>query len=111
MGDNGTFGSLDDRRKNGEARWKGSILSEGDIGTLSPFLDGGVDGLLHIGAVEVDCCTWRDIIEGSWETENVPKVGAGGCNVVNVEAWVKLWCCLSYPAPKRAARCGLGWCR
>jgi hypothetical protein len=51
---------------------------------------GSVDGFLNVGAVEVDRCAFREIIEGARETKNIPKDRAGGCYLIDVPAWVNV---------------------
>lgn len=39
--------------------------------------DGGVDGLLHIGTVEVDLETWGGVVAWVYDAEYGERVGAG----------------------------------
>lgn len=42
--------------------------------------------MLDICAVEVDFRSSGEVVEGSGEAKDVPEEGAGGCNLVDVEA-------------------------
>ena len=48
----------------------------------------GVDGLLHVSAVEIDDLIGWLIVAWIDDAKNRPKMRAGSCDVVNVEAWV-----------------------
>lgn len=62
VSNDGTRRLLDDIRDDGERGWFRVILSINEdrvFRTLGPFLKGGIDGLLHVGAIEVDICSGR----------------------------------------------------
>lgn len=48
----------------------------------------GIDGLLHVGAVEVDGCAGGLVVAGVYDTELGPEMRACVKNVVDVEARV-----------------------
>ncbi|KAL8700232.1 MAG: hypothetical protein Q9224_001056 [Gallowayella concinna] len=66
----------------------GIVFLEYTVGTFRPFANGSVDGGLDVGAVEVDFCSRGEIVEGTREAEDVPKEGASGGDLVDVEAGV-----------------------
>lgn len=67
----------------------GSTTEDVDVGALLPVgTNRSVDGLLNIGAVEVDDLSRRNIVTDVDTSENRPRVRAGLGNVVDVEAGV-----------------------
>lgn len=71
-----------------EARGRGIIFFEDARGTFGPGAQGRVDGGLDVGAVEVDFRAGGEVVEGAGEAEDVPEEGAGGGDLIDVEAWV-----------------------
>ena len=92
VGDDGFVQALDDGGEDGEAAGRGLIRSSafGEDGTAAfgPRHYGGVDGLLDVGAVEVDFCAGGEVVEGAREAKNVPEEWASSCDLIDVEAGV-----------------------
>jgi len=57
-------------------------------GALGPVGRRGVDNFLHVAPVEVYLRAIRQVRYGTWETQHVPENGAGGGDLVDVEAGV-----------------------
>jgi len=63
-------------------------MSEDAVGALFPLFNRGVDGLLDVGAIEVDLGALGEVVEGAGEAEDVPEERAGSGDLVYVPAWV-----------------------
>ena len=97
--DQGVVGVLDDALQDVVLRGADALVAHGLIGggvaedavdTLVPVGGRGVDGLLHVGAVEVDLGAWWGVVALVDFTEDRVGVGAGLGDVVDVEARVHL---------------------
>lgn len=67
----------------------GAIAEDIGVGALLPVgTDRSVDGLLYVGAVEVDNFSWWDVVADVHSSEDGPGVGAHVGDVVDVETWV-----------------------
>ncbi len=89
VGDDDVVSAFDDGGEDGEARGRGGIGGvDEDVcgGAFLPVGVGrGVDGALHVAAVEVDACAGGQVVEGAGEAEHVPEEGAGGGDLVDVD--------------------------
>jgi len=94
VADDDVVGAGDDGGEDGEAGGRGGVGAvDEDVGrgAFGPVGVGwGVDGGLHVAAVEVDGRAGREVVEGSREAEDVPEEGAGGGDLVDVD-WVSCW--------------------
>ena len=91
MSDDRAVQALDDAWKYGEAAGRGIICvvdEDVDGCTFHPIDTWGVDRGLDVTPVEIDACTLGEVVEGTGETEDVPEKGAGGSDLVDVEAGV-----------------------
>lgn len=83
--------ALDDRREDREGGGRRVVRAVyEDVGgsAFSPVGGRRVDGLLDVGAVEVDVCAVGHVVEGAREAKDVPEEGAGRGYLVDVEAGV-----------------------
>lgn len=88
VGDDGAVETLDDARQHGQAAGRGVVRVEDAVGAFGPWLDGRVDGLLHVASVEVDLRPVRKVVERAREAQHVPEQRAGRRDLVHVEARV-----------------------
>ena len=84
----GAVEALDHPREDRERGGRGSVVSEHAVGANGPRLQRGIDGFLHVAAVEVDFRPRWKVEERSREAKHVPKNGAGGGNLIDVETRV-----------------------
>ena len=90
MTDDGFVEALDDLWKDGETARRGFVaaINEDTVGTFGPWHDWSVDGFLHVGTVEIDGGALWEVVERAGEAEDVPEEGAGGRDLVDIEAGV-----------------------
>jgi len=81
---------VNDAREDGVDAWIAGVSIGEDAGARALLPSGvrGVDGVLHVRAVEVDFRALGEVVEGRGESEDVPEGGAGGGDFVDVEAGV-----------------------
>ena len=78
MSDDSAIQLLDEARKHGEGRSGGVFIDIDGLAKGGALFPGEgrrrIDGFLHVGAVEIDCCSHRRIgrVTGR-ETENAPE--------------------------------------
>lgn len=88
MYNNGTINAFDDTRERMEGRIRRRICVQNAVGALGPFFNRGIDGLLHVCAVEVDEGALGYVFEGAWEAEHIPQHWTRSGNGVDIETWV-----------------------
>lgn len=92
VADDDVIRAFDDGGEDAEAGGGGGVGvvdEDGGVGAFHPVcVRGGVDGCLHVAAVEVDACACGHVVEAAGEAEHVPEEGAGCCDLVDVEAGV-----------------------
>ena len=88
MSDDCAVQFLNHTGKHWEGRIWGVLVRENAIGAFLPRPNGGIDGFLHVGAVEVDCSSSGGVFEGTRKAENVPEQRAGCGDLIYVEAGI-----------------------
>ncbi|KAB8737527.1 hypothetical protein FH972_026486 [Carpinus fangiana] len=106
--DDGALQTLDGLRQDRQTRRQRGVGVKDAVGALGPLLDGGVDGHLHVGAVEVDVGAGRQVGDTTGEAEDVVEQGAGGGDLVEVEARVDEQGGVEHVVPDGAAGLGVG---
>lgn len=86
------FGLVDDIAEDGGAGRRGLVVIDEDGAAAGcPFpVQGRVDGLFHVLAVEVDGGALGQVVEAAGEAEDVPQQRAGCSYLVDVEAGVQV---------------------
>ena len=92
VSNDGALVLLDHARKNTEAGLRRGVVVEYATAALFPLLNWSVDGFLHFSSVEVNGGAFREVVDASRETKNVPQQRTCRRDLVDIPAWVDQKC-------------------